>query len=214
MEVFHPDIVNKLQQFFYKESDSALHSMHFPEKVMFEGFNKNLMLFNYKPTSKNEKFSYDSAKKVWYNEHTNRAMTLGTKEPLSPHSNLETSEFQPGMSEQTWVLVSCEDPAVEEERLKKEAKDAKEDLEGEEVDDSGKSEDDEEGEKKEKTQEEKEQDSKKVIEDQEIDNKKKKEKEEDGEDSAPANTEKKTDAASEEADGAQASEEGDADKDK
>jgi hypothetical protein len=33
--------------------------MLFPEKVLFEGFNKNLMLFNYKATSKNEKFAYD-----------------------------------------------------------------------------------------------------------------------------------------------------------
>jgi len=69
--------------------------MHFPEKVLFEGFNKNLMLFNYKPTSKNEKFAYDNVKKVWYNENTNRAMTLITKTPLAPGSNLETSEYQP-----------------------------------------------------------------------------------------------------------------------
>jgi len=51
----------------------------FEDKVFFEGFNKNLMLFNYKAPSKNEKFAFDMKKKVWYNTITNRVVTLGAK---------------------------------------------------------------------------------------------------------------------------------------
>jgi hypothetical protein len=122
------------QKFFYKEKEHALHNMKFPDKVVFEGFNKNLMLFNYKPTSKNEKFSFDQKKNVWYNEFTDRVMSTDHKNPLATGSNVATHEYHPDDIFHQWVLVSCEDPADEEARLQKEASDAKEELSGEEVD--------------------------------------------------------------------------------
>jgi hypothetical protein len=108
--------------------------MKFPGKVVFEGFNKNLMLFNYKPTSKNEKFSFDQRKNVWYNEFTDRVMSTDHKNPLASGANVATYDYHPDDKFHQFELVSCEDPEVEEARLVKEAADAKEELSGEEVD--------------------------------------------------------------------------------
>jgi hypothetical protein len=133
------------QKFFYKEKNHALHNMKFPDKVVFEGFNKNLMLFNYKPTSKNEKFSFDQKKKVWYNEFTDRVMSTDSKNPLAAGSNVATHDYHPDDIFHQFEMVSCEDPEVEEERLIKEAADAKEELSGEEVDGEKKTEGEEDG---------------------------------------------------------------------
>lgn len=123
------------QKFFYKEKEHALHNHKFPDKVVFEGFNKNLMLFTYKPKSKNEKFSFDQKNKVWYNEFTDRVMSTDNKHPLASGANVATKDYHPDQAQfHKWELVSCEDPAEEEERLLKEAADAKDELGGEEVD--------------------------------------------------------------------------------
>jgi hypothetical protein len=59
LQAMDPTGLKTEQKFFYKEKEHALHNMRFKDKVVFEGFNKNLMLFSYRPTSKNEKFSFD-----------------------------------------------------------------------------------------------------------------------------------------------------------
>ena len=43
---------------------------------MFESFNRNLIVFNYKEGMKNEAFSFDVEHKNWYNMHTNRVLQL------------------------------------------------------------------------------------------------------------------------------------------
>ena len=109
----------------------------FEDKVFFEGFNKNLMLFNYKAPSKNEKFAFDMKKKVWYNTVTNRVVTLGPKQKLSHGSNVATTEYDANSDDQKWEIVSC-DEADAASTIKKEDEDAKEELEEEEVDDGSK----------------------------------------------------------------------------
>ena len=163
--------------------------MRFPDKVVFEGFNKNLMLFNYKPTSKNEKFSFDQRKNVWYNEFTDRVMSTDHKNPMAAGANVATHEYHPDEKFHQWELVSCEDPADEEARLVKESADAKEELGGEEVDGEKKTEEDDDS--KDEDPAKVDEGNKKVVEDQAKENKKKQEKEEDGETASPPNSVKK-----------------------
>lgn len=158
--------------------------MKFKDKVVFEGFNKNLMLFTYKPNSKNEKFSFDQKKNVWYNEFTDRVMSTDHKNPLAAGANVATHEYHPDEIFHQWELVPCEDPDEEEARLQKEAADAKEELSAEEVAEGDKK----EGDSKEGPSDEA---NKKVVEDQAKEIEKKKEKEEDGEESPPPSSSKK-----------------------
>lgn len=95
----------------------------FEDKVFFEGFNKNLMLFNYKAPSKNEKFAFDMKKKVWYNTVTNRVVSLGAKSALANGSNVATTEYDATKDDQKWEIVSC-DEAEAASTIKKEDKDA------------------------------------------------------------------------------------------
>jgi hypothetical protein len=46
----------KTQAWSYDKPTHSLHSFEYPDKVMFEGFNKNLIVYNYKPNLKNEDF--------------------------------------------------------------------------------------------------------------------------------------------------------------
>merc|ERR1711933_351176 len=86
----------------------GLHSVKFPDKVMFEGSNKNLMLHKYKPKSRNEKFSFDQKKNVWYNEYTSRVMSTDHKNPLAAGSNVATQDYHPDDIFHQWELVSCD----------------------------------------------------------------------------------------------------------
>lgn len=153
MQILDANALKKSQEFSYKAATFALHSKMFEDKVFFEGFNKNLMLFNFKAASKNEKFAFDMKKKVWYNTVTNRVVTLGGKSELSDGSNVATAEYDATREDQKWELVSCED-AQDAATIKKEDADAKEELEGEEVDDgSKKKEENDEEDKKNETPE-------------------------------------------------------------
>ena len=66
--------VNKIaQQWSFDAKTSALIPRVYPQKAMFEGFNKNLIVYQNRGM-KNQKFDYDLGSHMWYNELTKRAI--------------------------------------------------------------------------------------------------------------------------------------------
>lgn len=61
------------QQWSYDAKEKSLRSRLYPKKVMFEGFNKNLIIFDWR-AMKNQKFSYDTNSNNWFNDFTNQAI--------------------------------------------------------------------------------------------------------------------------------------------
>ena len=74
MQPFDYGNIKKTQKWRYDATTHSLHSHQYPDKVMFESFNRNLIVFNYKPNMKNEAFSFDLEHQNWYNRHTNRVL--------------------------------------------------------------------------------------------------------------------------------------------
>jgi len=60
---------------------------------MFESFNRNLIVFNYKPNMKNEAFSFDLEHQNWFNMHTNRVLQLSSNTTIGSGSEVLTDEF-------------------------------------------------------------------------------------------------------------------------
>lgn len=63
------DINKKAQMWSYNSATRAITSMAHEGKSIFEGFNKNLCLYQYK-SLKNQKFKYDVASHQWFNFYT------------------------------------------------------------------------------------------------------------------------------------------------
>jgi hypothetical protein len=59
----------------YDEVDQSVKSLAHPEAVLFEGFNKNLIVYK-QQFMNNQRFKYDSVKKRWYNSFTGRDVEL------------------------------------------------------------------------------------------------------------------------------------------
>lgn len=74
LQPFDLSVVKTTQQWSYDATTHSLHSLQYPSKVMFESFNRNLIVFNYKPNMKNEAFSFDLEHQNWYNRNTNRVL--------------------------------------------------------------------------------------------------------------------------------------------
>jgi hypothetical protein len=60
---------------------------------MFESFNRNLIVFNYKEGMKNEAFSFDLEHQNWYNMHTNRVLQLAGNGTIASGAEVLTDEF-------------------------------------------------------------------------------------------------------------------------
>ena len=63
------DTKNKAQQWSYDDRTRALHPLLFPQKALFESFNKNLIVYDFRGM-KNQKFAYDMGREAWLNEVT------------------------------------------------------------------------------------------------------------------------------------------------
>lgn len=59
----------KTQHWHYNAKTKGLHSELFSRKVLFEGANKNLIVFTYRGM-KNQRFEYDEVNKTWKNTET------------------------------------------------------------------------------------------------------------------------------------------------
>ena len=82
------------QQWFYNEPTGALHAKPFPAKVLFEGANKNLIVFANR-NMKNQKFNFDEINETWQNRFTKNSLTLSgsTNIVTGPFNNLPAQKF-------------------------------------------------------------------------------------------------------------------------
>lgn len=93
MQPFELSNLKKTQKWKYDAVTHSLYSHQYPEKVMFESFNRNLIVFNYKPNMKNEAFSFDLEHQNWFNMHTNRVLQLSSNSTIGSGSEVLTDEF-------------------------------------------------------------------------------------------------------------------------
>ena len=63
----------------------------FPRKVLFEGANRNLIVFAYRKM-KNQKFEYDEVNQTWKNSETQNAMQLAEAKFVD-NANVVTGKF-------------------------------------------------------------------------------------------------------------------------
>lgn len=95
----HP---NPNQQFMYDSSDQSVKSLSHPEAVLFEGFNKNLIVYK-QAHMNNQRFKYDSVKKRWYNSFTHRNLHI---DEFKAGSNISTMDMK-DTNNQKWELEYC-----------------------------------------------------------------------------------------------------------
>jgi len=74
---------------------------------MFEGFNKNLIIFKYNPKLKNQKFAFDVENHMWYNELTKRAILPADE--VQPGETIATDTMKIENDSMKWEVVKCED---------------------------------------------------------------------------------------------------------
>lgn len=70
------------QQWSWDAKTKALHSKLFPSKVLFEGSNKNLIVFTQK-NLKNQQFLYSNKTNNWYNVFTQRGLMIQKSDSAS-----------------------------------------------------------------------------------------------------------------------------------
>lgn len=86
----------------YDSKDQSVKSLLHPEAVLFEGFNKNLIVYKQRFMN-NQRFNYDSVKKRWFNTFTGRDVEL-TK--FVTNSNVHTADMKDD-NHQKWELEYC-----------------------------------------------------------------------------------------------------------
>lgn len=69
------DPIRVLQLWYYNAKRKALLSRRFPSKGLFEGFNKNLIVFKYRGL-KNQVWNYDMTHHLWYNVYSRRSLVV------------------------------------------------------------------------------------------------------------------------------------------
>lgn len=84
----------KAQQWFYNTKTQTLHSMLYPKKALFEGSNKNLIVFHYKGL-KQQKFAYDKVNLEWFNKFTK--MSVGIKD-FKAQMNSQVDMYKAGQN--------------------------------------------------------------------------------------------------------------------
>ena len=83
------------QQWKYDAEKKALTSLLFPEKALFEGANKNLIVYNYKGL-KNQKFTFYPSKHLLVNSITMRAVELTNNQQATAGAEVVTAKIRPG----------------------------------------------------------------------------------------------------------------------
>jgi len=64
-----------LQLWYYNGKRKALLSRKYPSKGLFEGFNRNLIVFKYRGL-KNQVWSYDTNHHIWFNDFSHHALAV------------------------------------------------------------------------------------------------------------------------------------------
>lgn len=74
-----------LQLWYYNAKRRALLSRKYPSKGLFEGFNKNLIVFKYRGL-KNQVWSYDLNHHEWFNDFSKHSLQAEAEALIHPHS--------------------------------------------------------------------------------------------------------------------------------
>lgn len=97
----------KAQQWFYDDKTFALHSGFFPKKVLFEGYNKNLIMFGQRNLP-NQKFIFDEVNGSWQNKKSRNSISLAKGAPFKSGSELVTRSFDE-LPDQKFKIVYCDE---------------------------------------------------------------------------------------------------------
>lgn len=112
------------QQWYFNATTAALHSKLFPSKVMFEGANKNLIVYR-DLHMKNELFGFSNGTEDWFNEATKRGIMVQNHDPsqLAPGANIATAKInKKNEPYQRWLIVPCNGKDQAEAEKEHEAK--------------------------------------------------------------------------------------------
>lgn len=97
------------QQWKYDAETKALYSLLFPDKALFEGTNKNLIVYNFK-SLKNQRFSFYPSKHLLLNSITMRAIELANNQQATAGAEVVTAKVRPGNGlRQKFTVQKCED---------------------------------------------------------------------------------------------------------
>lgn len=83
------------QQWRYDAGTQTLYSRMFPTKALFEGANKNLIVYKYMKL-KNQKFIFDLGREALINSETQRAVELSKSSEIGVGANIETAKILDG----------------------------------------------------------------------------------------------------------------------
>ena len=83
------------QQWRYDADTQTLYSRMFPTKALFEGANKNLIVYKYMKL-KNQKFIFDLGREALINSETQRAVELSKSSEIGVGANIETAKILDG----------------------------------------------------------------------------------------------------------------------
>ena len=95
----------KAQQWYYDSSDNTVHSKMFPNKVLLEGKNKNLVVYKNRQMGQ-QKFFFDEVDKEWANSITKNALSVDGK--VVDNGNVKTADFKDLLT-QRWRIVYCDE---------------------------------------------------------------------------------------------------------
>jgi len=93
------------QQFYYHDEDNTIHNAIHPECALFEGFNKNLIVYK-NMHAPNQRFEYNSVRRLWTNIFTGRALDIEA-DKFEEHQNVHTNDVD-SSSAQKWDIVYCD----------------------------------------------------------------------------------------------------------
>ena len=91
-----------LQLWYYNAKRKALLSRKYPSKGLFEGFNKNLIVFKYRGL-KNQVWNYDMTHHLWYNVYSKDSLVIEE----GSDSNVITEKINLKNTRQVFNVVPC-----------------------------------------------------------------------------------------------------------
>jgi len=98
------------QQWHYDTTTHKLSIKAFSNKVMFQGNNRNLVLYADK-SMKNQVFSFDAKRGVWYNEYSDQGIMIDHASQVEPGANIITGprKNKKNLARMQWRMVGCDE---------------------------------------------------------------------------------------------------------
>jgi len=96
------------QQWKYDEKEHKLITKAYPGKVLFQGNNRNLVVYDNKGM-KNQYFNYDAEHGIWYNEYTDEGVMVDPNEEIEVGANVITGKrnVTKNFERMHWKMVPC-----------------------------------------------------------------------------------------------------------